>query len=150
MYYLSPEKLEEMKKELAELKTAKRMEIAERLKRAKEFGDLSENAEYIEAREEQERTESRIYELEDIVKNVVIIKKRKSEGVVEIGSTIELKKDGESRRFVIVGSKETKPEEGLISNESLLGAMLINKKVNDEFTLKTPAGKSHYKIVKIE
>ena len=150
MHYLSPEKLEEIKKELAELKTAKRMEIAERLKRAKEFGDLSENAEYIEAREEQERVESRIYELEDVVKNVVIIKKRKSRGVIEIGSAIELKKNGESCRFVIVGSKEAKPEKGLISNESLLGTMLIGKKVGDEFTLKTRSGESRYKIVKIE
>lgn len=150
MYYLSFEKLEELKKELAELKTTKRMEIAERLKRAKEFGDLSENAEYIEAREEQERVESRIYELEDIIKNAVIIKKQKNRGVVDIGSTVEVEKNGERRRFVIVGSKEAKPEDGLISNESLLGAMLIGKKVGSEFTLKTPAGESRYKIVKIE
>jgi len=150
MHYLSREKLEELKQKLAELKTVKRMEIAERLKRAKEFGDLSENAEYITVREEQERMESEIYELEEIIKNVVIIKKQKNSDTVGVGSSVEVQKNGERRRFIIVGSKEAKPEDGFISNESLLGAALIGKKVGDEFVFKTRAGESRYKIVKIE
>jgi len=150
MHYLSREKLDELKQELTELKTIKRMEITEQLKKAKEFGDLSENAEYIAVREEQERVESEIYELEEIIKNAVIIQKQKNSDTVGVGSVVEVRKNGERRRFIIVGSKETKPEDGFISNESLLGAALIGKKVGDEFVFKTRAGESRYKIVKIE
>jgi transcription elongation factor GreA len=148
--YLSKEKLEELKKELAKFKTAKRIEVAERLKRAKEFGDLSENSEYAEAREEQENVELRISELEEIIKNAVIFKKGKGRATVGIGSTVEVKKNNETKKFVIVGSDEARPEQGLISNESPLGAMLIGKKQGDVFSLTTRAGEIRYKIVRIE
>lgn len=149
-YYLSAERLEELKKELVELKTVKRIEISDRLKKAKEYGDLSENAEYADARDEQDRVESRIEELEAIIKSAVIIKKATQQEVVDIGSAVEVSRDGEIKKIVIVGSNETKPEGGLISNESPLGRALLGKKVGDEVAFKTPTGKEiGYLVTKI-
>lgn len=150
-YYLTAERLEELKKELEALKTDARIEVAKRLKRAKELGDLSENSEYIEAREEQSQVERRIFDFEQMVKNAVIIKK--PEGVketVEIGSTIEVEKDGKNRKFTIVGSNEARPEAGLISNESPLGKSFLGKRAGDVVKVKVPIGEVTYKIVKIE
>src|SRR3989344_5502363 len=106
-YYLTKERAEELKQELETLKSQKRLEVADRLKQAKEFGDLSENSEYSEAREEQSRVETRISELEDIIKKAVIIKSEKtaSESVV-IGSTVDVKKNGQVFTYRIVGSNE--------------------------------------------
>src|SRR3989344_385824 len=120
--YLSKEKLEELKGELQHLKTAKRQEVAERLKRAKELGDLSENAEYMEARDEQATVEGRILELEDIIKNAEVIEKTPSTGVVKVGSTVVVEKTSQpgERKFVIVGSNEANPTQSMISNESPL------------------------------
>ncbi|MCL4406139.1 MAG: transcription elongation factor GreA [Patescibacteria group bacterium] len=149
-YYLSAARLEELKKELVELKTVKRIEISDRIKKAKEYGDLSENAEYENAREEQDRIESRIEELEDIIKSAVTIKKATQQETVDIGSTVEVARNGEKRKVVIVGSNETRPEEGLISNESPLGRALLGKKVGDEAVFKNPAGKEiTYLVTKI-
>lgn len=149
-YYLSAERLEELKKELVEFKTVKRIEISDRLKKAKEYGDLSENAEYADARDEQDRIESRIEELEAIIKSAVIIKKATQQQVVDIGSTMKVSRDGETKKIVIVGSNETKPEEGFISNESPLGRALLGKKVGDAVVFKTPAGKEiTYLVTKI-
>ena len=149
-YHLSPEKLEELKKELEVLKTQKRAEVAERLKRAKELGDLSENAEYIEAREEQNQVESRIIELEEMVKNAAVIKMTTGKSKVQIGSTIEVQKNGDKARFTIVGSNEAKPEAGFISNESPLGRAFIGKEAGDTVQVKTPKGEVTYKILRIE
>lgn len=150
-YYLTAERLEEFKKELEELKTTARIEVAKRLKRAKEFGDLSENSEYIEAREEQNQIERRIFELEQMVKNAVIIKKPEGrKETIQIGSTIEVEKDGQNRKFTIVGSNEARPEAGLISNESPLGKAFLDKKAGDIVKVKVPIGEVTYKIVKIE
>jgi len=149
-YYLSAERLEELKKELVELKTVSRIEVSDRIKKAKEYGDLSENAEYENAREEQDRIESRIEELEDIIKSAVIIKKATQQEVVDIGSTVEVARNGEKKKIVIVGSNETKPEEGLISNEFPLGRALLGKKVGDEAVFKNPAGQEiAYLVTKI-
>ncbi len=151
-YYLTKERLEELKKELEVLKDQKRREVADRLKQAKEFGDLSENSEYSEAREEQSRVETRISELEDILKKAVIIKNEKignGESVV-IGSTVAVRKDGQVFTYRIVGSNEAKPEEGKISNESPLGCAFLDKKVGESVTVATPGGKADYQIMKIE
>ena len=148
-YYLSAKKLEELKDELHKLKTVKRLEVAERLKRAKEYGDLSENAEYSEAREQQETVEYRIDELEDIIKNVSIIKKSSSQDSVNIGCEVEIESKGKSRAFTIVGSNEAKPEDGLVSNDSPIGRAMIGKKVGDLVKIKTPAGEATYKVLKI-
>ncbi len=149
-YYLTPERLEELKAELETLKTTKRMEIAERLKRSKEYGDLSENAEYAEAREEQNVVETRIFELEELLKKAVIIKKGGYTDQVQVGCRVTVKKDGQIFQYLIVGSNESKPEEGKISNESPIGRALLGKKVGDNVTITAPAGHVTYQISKIE
>ena len=150
-YYLTAERLDELKKELEELKTTARIEVATRLKRAKELGDLSENSEYIEAREEQNQVERRIFELEQMVKNAVIIKKpANGKETVQIGATIEVEKDGKNQKFTIVGSNEARPAAGLISNESPLGKAFLDKRAGDVVKVKVPIGEVTYKIVKIE
>ena len=102
--YFTEERLEELKKELEDLKMRRRIEVGERLKRAKELGDLSENSEYFEAREEQAQVETRIAELEDMIKNSEIIEKVHALNVVSIGATLEAEKGGQRRKFTIVGS----------------------------------------------
>ncbi len=148
--YLTKEKLEELKNELNDLKTVKRVEIAEKLQRAKELGDLSENSEYFEAREEQGQIESRIFELEDMLKDVELIDKTKATGVVKVGSTIEVSKAGKKMKFCIVGSNEAKPEEGFISNESPLGRAFLGKREGDVITVQVPSGKVEYKMLSVE
>ncbi|OGD30255.1 transcription elongation factor GreA [Candidatus Azambacteria bacterium RIFCSPHIGHO2_01_FULL_44_55] len=149
--YLSQEGLERLRQESKELKTIKRQEIAKRLQDAKELGDLSENAEYIEAKEAQSMNEVRIAELEEIIKNAVVIETPQKKDTVEIGSTIEVKSaDNGIERFVIVGSEEARPAEGKISNESPLGRSFLGKKMGDEVEIKTPKGIAKYKIIKIE
>ena len=148
--YFTKERLEELKGELADLKTRRRIEVGERLKRAKELRDLSENSEYFEAREEQAQVETRIGELEDMIKSAEIIEKAASTGVVSIGSTVEAEKDGQRRKFTIVGSNEAKPEAGFISNESPLGRACLGKKTGDKVLVSTPSGKAEYTILAIE
>lgn len=147
--YLSPERLEALKQELNELKTAKRIEVADRLKRAKELGDLSENSEYFEAREEQAQVESRIFEVEDIIKNASVISKPTNRTKVEVGSTIEVTKDGAKMTLTIVGSNEAEPETGRISNESPLGKAFLGHEPGEHVKVKTPKGEMTYKIVSI-
>ncbi len=149
-YYLTKERLEELKQELDILKTQKRMEVAEQLKRAKEYGDLSENSEYAEAREELNLVESRIFELEELLREAVIIKKIEGSDKVEIGSRVTVKKDGQIFSYLIVGSNESKPEGGKISNESPIGRSLLGRKVGDSVVVTTPAGQVTYQITKIE
>lgn len=148
-YYLTKERAKELEEELRELKEKRRPQVAERLKRAKEYGDLSENSEYSEAREEQELIERRIFELEELLKRAIIIKKSSSDRV-EVGSTVTVKKDKQLLQYTIVGSYDASPEEGKISDESPLGRAFLHHKVGDEVTVATPAGQVIYKIVKIE
>lgn len=148
--YLTKERLEELKEELADLRGRRRIEVGERLRRAKELGDLSENSEYFEAREEQAQLETRIGELEEIVKNAKIIEKSGSTTTVSVGSTVVVQRaDGKEMTFTIVGSNETKPEAGLISNESPLGSAFLGKRTGDSVTVKTPAGQAEYKILSV-
>lgn len=148
-YFLTKEKLVELEQELETLKTEGRRRVADNLRIAKELGDLSENAQYIEAREEQQRVEKRIAKLEQMVRNVSIISKRKKHDEVEVGSTVEVSKNGETSTFFIVGSSEAKPSEGFISNESPLGVELMGKKPGDEVSVKTPNGNMKYKVNKV-
>lgn len=148
-YFLTKKKLEELKEELENLKTEGRKAIAEDLKTAKELGDLSENAEYIEARERQQRIEKKISEMEQMVRNAVVISTRKKHDEVEVGSSVEAEHDGEKVTFVIVGSNEANPIKGFISNESPLGQALMGHKVGETVVFKTPKGKSEYKIKKV-
>lgn len=150
MEYLTKEKFEELSAELERLKVEGRKEITESLKIAKELGDLSENAQYIEAREEQQRVERRIAELEQMLKEAEIISTRsKKRDRVEVGAAVEVVRDGKTSRFYIVGSSEANPVEGFISNESPLGRVLIDKKVGDTVEIKTPEGKAQYKVKSI-
>lgn len=149
-YYLTSERLEELRKELNILKTSKRLEVAERLKRAKELGDLSENSEYFEAREEQRWIEGRIIELEDMVKNASLITMTSGKNAAQIGSTLEVSKEGQKMKFTIVGSNEARPEEGLISNESPLGRAFLDQEAGAAIKISTPKGGAVYKILKIE
>jgi transcription elongation factor GreA len=148
--YLSKERLEEFKKELDELKSNRRNDVAQRLKQAKEYGDLSENSEYAEAREEQANVETRIFELEDIIKDAVVIEKSGDNGAIEVGSVITIKKGEKTSIYTIVGKYEAKPEEGKISDESPLGKAFLGHKVGDKITVTTPGGVVVYAIVKID
>jgi transcription elongation factor GreA len=146
-FYLTNEGVTELKAELDEL-TAQRGPIAERIKTAREFGDLSENAEYSSARQEQERVESRIAEIEHILLNVEIITKPKGDSKVQLGSKVTLK-NGTTKTFQVVGTVEADPLNGKISDESPIGQALLGKKLGDEVEIKTPAETSTYKITQI-
>ncbi len=149
-HYLTEEKHKELETELNELKGPKRLEIIGALEYAKSLGDLSENAEYHQAREDQGKLEDRIRNIEHILKNSVIISKHAS-SVVEIGSTVEVQKEGnkETRTFDIVGSEESDMSQGKLSNRSPIGQALMGKTKGDTALVETPAGKFTYKIIKI-
>jgi len=148
--YLSKEKHEELKKELDFLKGDGRKKIAEQLKVAKSFGDLSENAEYHEARNEQGKMESRIIQLEELLKDVEIVKHHKSD-VVEVGTSVTVLKDKETKTFEIVGSEEADMASGKISLGSPLGKSMMGKKKGEEFEFEAPSGKKFtYKVQKID
>lgn len=149
MQYISQEGLEQLKAELAELKQ-KRQDIARRLEDAKALGDLSENAEYQEAREDQAFNEGKIVELEQVVKDAVVIDKNQKRDIVRIGATVKVKSDNGSQTFNIVGSEEANPIEGRISNESPLGKSFLGKKIGETLEVETPRGKMKYKIMGIE
>lgn len=148
-FHLTKEGIAELKAELDEL-IAERAPIAERIKTAREFGDLSENAEYNSARQEQERVENRIAEIENILQNVEVIKKPKGDSVVQLGSSVQLKDgNGKTKEFQVVGTVEADPLNGKISDESPIGQALLGKKEGEEVEIKTPAETSTYTIVDI-
>lgn len=148
-YLLTNEGVDELKKELDDL-IALRGPIAERIKTAREFGDLSENAEYSSARQEQERTELRISEIENILQNVEIIKKPKGDSKVQIGSCVKLKSEnGITKEFQVVGTVEADPLNGKISDESPIGKALLGKKEGEEVEITTPVETTAYKIIDI-
>lgn len=148
--YLSPERLEELRAELEELKNKKRVEVAERLKTAKDYGDLSENAEYSEARDEQAKVEARIAELEALMKDVVTITKPQVADMVQVGSIVTVKKNGAMVTYTVVGTYEANPTEGKISDESPLGKAFLKRRVGETVSVPTPAGSQAYEIVKIQ
>jgi len=149
--YLSKEKFEELKQELDYLKTTRRKEVAEKLEYAKSLGDLSENAEYHEAREDQAAVESRIGELETMFKNVEMVKKHHSDAV-ELGSVVTVQKKGGSdkKTYEIVGSEESDAAAGKLSNTSPLGESLLGKGKGEIATFESPAGEVSYTVVDIE
>ncbi len=149
MEYLSEEGLEKLKQELQELKTVRRREIAGRLEHAKSLGDLSENAEYQEAKEEQSLVESEIAKLEEMIRDAVLIKKNRHADKVEVGSTVKVKSERGEEIYTIVGSEEASPAEGKISNESPLGRAFLGHKQGEKVEVKTPGGAVHYEILVI-
>ncbi|MDO8435131.1 MAG: transcription elongation factor GreA [bacterium] len=144
--YMSDEALEKLKEELNSLKTVKRREIAQKIHEAKEQGDLSENAEYQEAKDEQAWVEGRILEIESILKNVVTFQKQPGQQTVTIGSTVIIVSDAGEKTFEIVGTQEVNAALGKISNESPLGLALLGKRVGDVVTVRTPNGTREYTI----
>lgn len=147
---LTKEGLDKLQFELEHLRTDKRKEVAERIKTAKEYGDLSENAEYQEAKEEQSFVEGRILELESIIKSSVVADQGKTKDVVSIGSKIIVEKEGQKLEFTIVGSTEAEPANGRISIESPLGEAFVGAKVNQEVEVQLPLGKTVYKVLEIK
>lgn len=147
-YNLTQEGINELKEELKEL-ISMRKQAAERIKAARELGDLSENAEYQSAREEQDRLEARIAELEHILQNSQLIKKPKKDGKVRLGSKVTLKDGGKPLVYQVVGTVEADPAHGKISDESPIGKALMGKSVGDKVELKTPSGQHTYKLIEI-
>ena len=148
--FITKENKEALEKELLFLTTAKRKEIVNAVQHAKSLGDLSENAEYHIAREEQGKLESRIATIEHVLKTSTVVKP-KNDGIVNIGSTIVIKKHGENntRNFTLVGSEETDMLSGKISYKSPIGQALFGKKVGENVTVSTPKGDVVYEIVSL-
>lgn len=139
-----------LKEELDFLSTAKRKEIAERIERAKELGDLSENAEYSEAKDAQALNEGRILELAGILKNVTIVESiGNKKGEVDMGSKVTASINGKEKVYEIVSFNEADPLNGKISNESPLGMAFLSKKKGDEVKVDTPKGEMSYKIINV-
>ncbi len=147
---ISQEGYDKFKKELDYLLTTKRREIADRIEKAKELGDLSENAEYSEAKDAQALNDSRILEISNILKNVTVVDNNKSKDEIGMGSTVTAKNGQKEKTFTIVSFNEADPLEGKISNESPLGVAFLGKKKGEEVTVRTPKGEHKYKILKIE
>ena len=152
-YRISAERLEELQKELTYLKTVREKEVAEQIKEARSFGDLSENSEYDEAKNEQGKLYSRMAELEEILSNYTIIDdSEKSADMIHVGTTVVVKdlEFDEEETYEIVGSQEADPMNGRISEESPFGKALLGRKTGEEVIVEAPAGNLHYQIVKIE
>lgn len=152
-FKLSPERLKELQEELNYLKTVREKEVAELIKEARSYGDLSENSEYDEAKDEQGRLYSRIAEVENILANCVVIEEHEDDGdYVRLGATVTVldKEFDEEVTYKIVGSQEADPMNGAISEDSPFGKALLGKNVGDDVIVEAPAGPIEYKILKIE
>ncbi len=147
--YISQEGLDKLRAELEEMINVRRAEVAARIHDAKEHGDLTENAEYEDAKNEQAFVEGRIQTLEAMIKNATIIDDSHPTDHVQIGSTVEVETVDGAEKFRIVGSAEANPGEGKISNESPVGRALLGKRKGEKITVKVPAGDFSYKIVRI-
>jgi transcription elongation factor GreA len=147
--YLSKEGLEKLREELSEMVNTRRAEVAARIHEAKEHGDITENAEYEDAKNEQAFVEGRIQALSALIKNAVIIDENASTTHVGIGSTVDVESQDGRETFRIVGSAEANPAEGRISNESPVGRALLGHRKGDKIVVSVPAGSWTYKIVGI-
>jgi transcription elongation factor GreA len=148
VFHLTKEGVEDLEKEHKEA-LAQRGPVADRIRTAREFGDLTENAEYTAARQEKEKLENRISEIEEILANVKIIKKTKSNGEVKLGSTVVLN-NGATHEYQVVGTVEADPLEGKISDESPIGQALLGKKLGDKVEITTPAGTNVYTVKEVK
>jgi transcription elongation factor GreA len=152
---ISQEGFNKLKEEHDFLVSVKRKEIADRIEKAKELGDLSENAEYHEAKDEQAFNDGRIIDLAALLKNLTVVEgdgRANGNGKASMGSkiTVRSSKTGEEKNYSIVSFNEAAPAEGKISNESPLGMAFLGRKKDDEVTVETPKGEMKYKILKIE
>ncbi|MBN2585081.1 transcription elongation factor GreA [Patescibacteria group bacterium] len=147
--YISRAGLEELKTELSEL-LEERKEITAKIKEAREFGDLSENAEYQEAKTKQSFIEGRIVEIESMLKVAKVIDdNNRVNGRVALGSTVKVEIDGQTKEFIVTGSNESNPAEGKISNESPIGRALMGQKKGDKVDIATPDGARQYTILEV-
>lgn len=152
-YYMTLEGKAKLEQELEHLKTEKRKEVVERIKIARSFGDLSENSEYDSAKEEQAFVEGRISTIEKMIRNAVIIEDTDTDtSVVALGRSVKFKElpDGDEEFYTIVGSAESDPFEGKISNDSPMAKSLLGKSVGDQVTVQTPAGDMKVEILEIK
>ena len=153
-FKLTPERLKELQDELTYLKTVREKEVAELIKEARSFGDLSENSEYDEAKTEQGKLYSRIAEVENILSNYVVIEENEDDGSssIRLGSTVTVldKEFNEEETYKIVGSQEADPMNGVISEDSPFGRALLGKNAGDDVVVDAPAGPVEYKILKVE
>lgn len=147
--YLTADGLERLQAELRQLTTVRRREIADKIEHAKELGDLSENAEYHEAKDEQAFIEGRILELEAIVNNAHVVAAPTQSTRVSIGSSVRVTFDGNEKQFSIVGASESDPLHGRISNESPIGRALIGRTVGEEIDVQTPKGTKRATVLAI-
>ena len=147
--YLSREGLERLRAELEEMVSVRRVEVAQRIHDAKEHGDLTENAEYEDAKNEQAFVEGRIQSLETLIKNAIIIDEHHSTEHVQIGTTVVVESGDGREEFTIVGSAEAKPTEGRISNESPVGHALLGKRKGEKVVVHVPAGDFTYTVKEI-
>lgn len=147
--YVSAEYLQKLKDELHDLKTVKRRELADRIEAAKALGDLSENAEYHEAKDALGFIEGRILEIEDLFKHAVVVEEEKGGTNVRVGSKIKVRVNDKEKTFEIVGSNEADPVAGKISNESPIGAALLGAHKGDSVEVKSPSGKTVYEVLEI-
>ncbi|HVM91083.1 MAG TPA: transcription elongation factor GreA [Verrucomicrobiae bacterium] len=148
--YVSPEFLQKLKDELHDLKTNQRRELANRIEQAKALGDLSENAEYHEAKDALGFVEGRILEIEDLLKNAVVVEQEHGGTNVRVGASVKVRVNGKEKTFQIVGSNEADPASGKISNESPIGAALIGAKPGDTVSVRTPSGSTEYEVIEIK
>jgi transcription elongation factor GreA len=146
---LTKEGLDRLQAELEELRTVRRSEIAERIKYAKDFGDITENAEYEDAKNEQGMLEGRILTLESMIRNAVIIEHGAEAGVVHVGSTVEVKDEFGTQAFTIVGPAEVDVSSGRISMESPVGKALLGKRIGERLTVQSPGGARQLQVVAV-
>ena len=150
-YKMSAARQQELQDELTYLKTVREKEVAELIKEARGFGDLSENSEYDEAKNEQGKLYSRIAELEVILQHVVIVDETAPSDTITIGCTVTVKgTDGKEASYKIVGSQESDPMHGIISEESPFGKAFLGAKEGQDVVVEAPFGNIHYTVVKIE
>ena len=151
-YKMSQESLDKLKEELDYLETVRTKEVAEQIKEARSFGDLSENSEYDEAKTEQGKLYSRIAELKDLIENAQIDNSTATAGTVGHGSTVKVLdyEDDSETEYLIVGSQDANPMKGRISSDSPFGIALLGHKAGDEITVEAPIGQLRFKILEIE
>lgn len=148
--YITKKGLEKLKKELQYLKNVQMPKVIERIARAKEMGDLAENAEYQDAKDEQGFIAGRIAELENMIRKAEIIDENYSKEIVSVGCTIKVRCGKKEYNYTITGSNEADPSRGLISNESPLGRAFLGKRVGDKVTVKVPKGEMKCEILEIK
>jgi transcription elongation factor GreA len=149
-YYLTREGADKMRRELEDMTTRQREELSKRLRTAIQQGDLSENADYHKAKEDQAFLEGKIQEYEEILAGVVIIEEKKG-GLIDVGSWVVIQEEGQNEeRYQVVGAKEANPREGRISNESPIGSALLGHKAGETVVVKTPGGEMKFKVLKVE